>query len=56
MLELFERLASGAGATRPADLARQLLLYDGVKAPGLVDYSGAAAQHARAAAVALLRQ
>lgn len=57
MLELFERLAAGAGATRPADLARQLLLlYDGVKTRGLVDHSGAAAQDARAAAVALLRQ
>jgi AcrR family transcriptional regulator len=56
MLQLFERLAAGAGAARPAELARQLLLlYYGVKTQGLVDHSGAAATDARAAAVALLR-
>lgn len=57
MLEAFQRLAAAAGATQPDDLARQLLLlYDGVKARGLVDHSGAAAQDARAAAAALLQQ
>jgi AcrR family transcriptional regulator len=57
MVALFERLAGRAGAPRPAELARQLLLlYDGIKARGLVDQSGAAARDARAAAVALLEQ
>jgi AcrR family transcriptional regulator len=56
MLRLFERLAAKAGAAEPADLARQLLvLYDGVKARGLVDNTGSAARDARAAATALLR-
>jgi hypothetical protein len=51
-----ERLAADAGAASPAELARQLLLlYDGVKAIGLVDHSGVMARDARAAAVALLR-
>jgi AcrR family transcriptional regulator len=55
MLEIFERLAAGAGAAHPAELARRLLLlYDGVKTRGLVDFSGAAAGDARAAAKALL--
>jgi AcrR family transcriptional regulator len=55
MLEIFERLAAGAGAAHPAELARQLrLLYDGVKTRGLVDFSGAAAEDARAAARALV--
>lgn len=55
MRALFERLATDAGAVRPSDLARQLLLlYDGVKARGLVDPSGAAVRDARAAATALL--
>lgn len=55
MLATFDRLAAEAGASRPGDLARQLLvLYDGVKARGLVDNTGAAAQDARAAATALL--
>jgi len=57
MLEIFERLAARAGASHPADLARQLLLlYDGIKTRGLVDNSGAAADDARAAAAALLEQ
>jgi AcrR family transcriptional regulator len=55
MLEIFERLAAGAGAAHPTALARQLiLLYDGVKTRGLTDFSGAAADDARAAASALL--
>jgi AcrR family transcriptional regulator len=55
MLEIFERLATAAGAAHPAELARRLLLlYDGVKTRGLVDFSGAAADDARAAAMALL--
>ena len=55
MLEIFERLAADAGAAQPAALARQLLLlYGGVKTRGLVDFSGAAAGDARAAATALL--
>lgn len=55
MLGLFERLAADAGAAHPAGLARQLLvLYDGVKARGLVDNTGAAARDARDAAMALL--
>lgn len=57
MLELFERLAADAGAARPDDLARQLLLlYNGVKAQGLADTSGAAAHDARAAAAALIER
>jgi AcrR family transcriptional regulator len=57
MLEVFERLAAGAGAARSGELARQLLLlYDGIKAKGLVDNSGAAAQDARAAMAALLKK
>ncbi|WP_433475472.1 TetR/AcrR family transcriptional regulator [Spirillospora sp. CA-142024] len=55
MLELFERLAAEAGAMRPTGLARQLLvIYDGVKARGLVDNTGAAGSDARDAALALL--
>ena len=55
MLALFERLAGAAGATQPTVVARQLLvLYDGVKARGLVDYTGTAARDARAAATALV--
>ncbi|MEU0569380.1 TetR/AcrR family transcriptional regulator [Nonomuraea sp. NPDC005983] len=55
MLALFERLGGEAGAPQPAALARQLLLlYNGVKARGLVDNTGAAAHDARAAATALL--
>jgi AcrR family transcriptional regulator len=57
MLELFEHLAADAGAARPDDLARQLLLlYNGVKAQGLTDTSGAAAHDARAAAAALVER
>ena len=57
MLDLFERLAADAGAARPDDLARQLLLlYNGVKAQGLADNSGAAAHDARAAAAALVER
>ncbi|WP_131737166.1 TetR/AcrR family transcriptional regulator [Actinomadura roseirufa] len=56
MVTLFERLATEAGAAEPSDLARQLLvLYDGVKARGLVDNTGGAARDARTAAAALLR-
>jgi hypothetical protein len=55
MLEIFDRLAAAAGATHPAELARRLLLlYDGVKTRGLVDFSGTAAGDARVAAKALL--
>jgi AcrR family transcriptional regulator len=55
MLEIFERLAAGAGAADPAPVARQLmLLYDGVKTRGLTDYSGASADDARDAATALV--
>ncbi|MEU8119713.1 TetR/AcrR family transcriptional regulator [Spirillospora sp. NPDC049024] len=55
MLTVFQRLAADAGARHPDALARQLLvLYDGVKARGLVDNSGAAGQDARAAVTALL--
>ncbi|RMI43795.1 TetR/AcrR family transcriptional regulator [Actinomadura harenae] len=55
MRDLFERLATEADATNPAGLARQLLvLYDGVKARGLVDNSGEAARDARTAAILLL--
>ena len=57
MIEVFERLAAAVGAARPPDLARQLLLlFDGIKARGLVDHSGAAAGDARAAAAALAKQ
>jgi AcrR family transcriptional regulator len=55
MREIFERLAAGADAAHPAELARQLLLlYDGVKTRGIIDFSGAAADDARSAATALL--
>ncbi|MFC5830592.1 TetR/AcrR family transcriptional regulator [Nonomuraea insulae] len=55
MLALFEQLATRADAAEPAALARQLLvLYDGVKARGLVDNTGDAARDARTAATALL--
>jgi AcrR family transcriptional regulator len=55
MLETFQRLATGAGAADPAQLARQLLLlYDGIKTRGLTDFSGAAADDARTAATALV--
>ncbi|MEV6094935.1 TetR/AcrR family transcriptional regulator [Nocardia sp. NPDC051981] len=55
MLTCFEQLATEAGAINPGELARQLLLlYNGVKARGLVDSTGAAAADARAAATALL--
>jgi AcrR family transcriptional regulator len=55
MRQIFERLAAGAGAARPAQLARQLLLlYDGVKTRGITDFSGTAADDARTAATALL--
>jgi AcrR family transcriptional regulator len=57
MLDAFGRLTAAAGAARPAEVARQLLLlYDGVKARGLVDHSGAAADDARAAVPLLLQQ
>lgn len=50
-----ERLAGEAGAARPAEMAGQLLvLYDGVKARGVSDASGAAAADARAVVTALL--
>ncbi|MEV6140099.1 TetR/AcrR family transcriptional regulator [Nocardia sp. NPDC051990] len=55
MLEVFEKLATEAGAIRPLDLARQLLLlYNGVKTRGLVDHTGAAAHHACTAATILI--
>ena len=50
--------AQAVQATRAhvrAELARQLLLlYDGVKTRGIIDFSGAAADDARSAATALL--
>ncbi|RJO76983.1 TetR/AcrR family transcriptional regulator [Nocardia panacis] len=55
MLEVFEKLAAQAGATDPLDTGRQLLLlYNGVKARGLVDHTGSAARDARAAAMILV--
>jgi AcrR family transcriptional regulator len=55
MLERFEGLAAAAGVSRPAFVARALLLlYDGVKVRGLVDISGAAADDARDAARTLV--
>jgi len=55
LLEIWTDLAAQAGAGHPDVLARQLLLlFDGIKARGLTDSSGAAASDARAAARALL--
>jgi AcrR family transcriptional regulator len=55
LLEIWTGLAAQAGASQPAALARQLLLlFDGIKARGLTDSSGAAAADARAAARVLL--
>jgi AcrR family transcriptional regulator len=55
LLEIWTDLAAQAGAGQPDVLARQLLLlFDGIKARGLTDGSGAAASDARAAARALL--
>jgi AcrR family transcriptional regulator len=55
LLDTWATLAAQAGARRPGALARQLLLvFDGVKARGLTDSTGAAAEDARAAALALL--
>jgi AcrR family transcriptional regulator len=55
LLDYWARLAAAAGARQPDALARQLLLlFDGVKARGLTDSSGACAADARAAARALL--
>jgi AcrR family transcriptional regulator len=55
LLDTWTGLAARAGATQPDVLARQvLLLFDGIKARGLTDNSGAAAEDARAAARTLL--
>jgi AcrR family transcriptional regulator len=55
LLDTWTGLAAQAGARQPDALARQLLLlFDGVKARGLTDNSGAATADARAAARALL--
>jgi AcrR family transcriptional regulator len=55
LLNTWTGLAAQAGARQPDALARQLmLLFDGIKARGLTDNSGAAAADARAAARALL--
>ena len=55
LLGIWAGLAAQAGARDPEALARQLLLlFDGIKARGLTDTSGAAAADARAAARALL--
>lgn len=57
MLGVFSELAAVAGAGDPEALARQLLLlFDGVKAHGLVDSSGASARDAKLAATALLER
>jgi AcrR family transcriptional regulator len=53
---LFETLAADAGAARPGNIADQLLLlYDGVKARGLVDHTGRPGRDARAIVTALLQ-
>jgi hypothetical protein len=49
LLDTWTGLAARAGARQPDALARQLLLFDGVKARGLTDNSGVAARDARAA-------
>jgi AcrR family transcriptional regulator len=55
LLSVWTQLAARAGAKQPDALARQLLLlFDGTKARGLTDHSGAAADDARAAARILL--
>jgi AcrR family transcriptional regulator len=55
MVATFTELGAAAGAKDPAALARQLmLLFDGVKARGLTDPSGASAVDAKAAAKGLL--
>jgi AcrR family transcriptional regulator len=55
LLAVWTGLAAQAGSRDPAALARQLLLlFDGIKARGLTDNSGAAAADARAAARTLL--
>jgi AcrR family transcriptional regulator len=55
LLDIWIGLAARAGARRPDALARQLLLlFDGIKARGLTDNTGAAASDAMAAARALL--
>jgi AcrR family transcriptional regulator len=55
LLSIWTDLAARAGARQPDALARQLLLlFNGIKARGLTDNSGAAASDARAAARALL--
>lgn len=55
LLEVLTGLAAEAGAEEPAALARQLLLlFNGIKTRGLIDFSGAAATDARAAARTLL--
>jgi len=55
MRDRFEALAAEAGAARPIALARQLMvLYNGVKAHGLADHTGAVADDARSAARILL--
>ena len=55
LLSTWTALSAQAGAVQPDALARQLLLlFDGIKARGLTDNTGAAAADARAAALALL--
>jgi AcrR family transcriptional regulator len=57
MLRIFSELAAAGGVDDPDALARQLLLlFDGVKARGLVDTSGESAGDAKAAASALLER
>jgi AcrR family transcriptional regulator len=56
MLAIFAELCAAAGAREPVALARRLmLLFDGVKARGLVDPSGSWAADAKDAVKALLR-
>jgi len=55
LASVWTQLAARAGAKQPDLLARQLLLlFDGIKARGLTDHSGAAADDARAAVRILL--
>lgn len=55
LLSVWTRLAARAGAKQPDVLARQMvLLFDGIKARGLTDHDGAAADDARAAVRILL--
>jgi AcrR family transcriptional regulator len=57
MLGIFSELAAADGVDDGEALGRQLLLlFDGVKARGLIDSSGASARDAKAAATALFER